>query len=310
MKPLLWKLLILTVLVLALAACELPAPNPPVSTTSPDLIATQVAAMLTASPAPTQTPPPVVTETLAPTASQPAATKLPATNAPQPTATTAPTTAPTAAPTNAPAPTSTSAPAPTATTSPNDPRKTLGNPTFSDTNFQEGENWGSAWKNEFTEGSFSNHQMVLTSVGVDGWTFSWPKIANFYLEMTATSETCAGKDRYGIMFRAPDTFDQGYQFGITCDGQYAFRMWDPKAKKYNYLIDWTKSDAINQGSNQTNRVGVMADGSKFSLYVNGVFLKDISNSTYSEGRFGPWIGHDKTNDFTIKISEIDYWELP
>ncbi len=288
-------LIIFALLSLLFSGCNIQA-TPTFIPPAQDQIATQVAALLTATPqAPIPTEPPVVTATApVPTATQPV----------PPTAT-----ATVAAPTETLAPTETP-PTSTPTEVAGDPRLSLGDPTFIDDSFKENGNWGSDWKDEFTQGQFQDHQLVLTSIGVDGWTITWPKPSDFYMEMTAKTGECAGKDRYGLIIRVPETFDRGYLFGFTCDGQYSLRIWNPEEKKYEYLIDWTASSHIKAGSEQTNRLGIMAEGDRFSLYANGHFLAEASDDTYSKGTFGPFIGHAETPDFTIYISEIAYWELP
>jgi hypothetical protein len=186
----------------------------------------------------------------------------------------------------------------------------LGSPTFDDTKFVEKRNWGSAWEDDFTRGEFKNNQLVLTSIGVDGWTVSWPKPQDFYIELTATTGDCSGMDRYGIIVRVPEKFDQGYLFGFTCDGKYSLRYWDPEAEKYQSIIGWTDSQYINAGSDQTNRLGLKVEGNHFTLYANGHLLDKASDDRLEdEGRFGPWIGHTNTDEFTIYISEIAYWDL-
>ncbi len=207
-------------------------------------------------------------------------------------------------------PSATATPQPTATAVAGDPRLTLGNPTFQDTKFKENVNWGSAWKDEFTQGEFTNNELVLTSIGVDGWTLTWPKITDFYIEMTATTGDCSGMDRYGLIVRVPATFDRGYLYGFTCDGHYSLRIWDPVKKQYTYLVKWTHSDDIITGSNQTNRLGLMAQGDNLTLYANGNLLGSVTDSQFDQGRFGPFVGHADTNDFTVYIKEIAYWDLP
>lgn len=275
---------------LLLAGCNFQA-TPAYQAPSQDQIATQVAVLLTSTPAPTQAVPIVVTAT---------APVLPPTQPATPTDT--PTLAPTA--------TETLSASPTPTEVSGDPRLSLGDPTFVDNTFKENRNWGSDWKDDFTQGQFVDRKLVLTSLGVDGWTLSWPKPSNFYMEMTATTGDCSGLDRFGLIVRVPESFDRGYLVGFTCDGQYSLRIWNPKQKKYDYLIDWTHSGDIHAGSDQTNRVGIKAEGDRFSLYANGQFLADATDDTFSEGRFGPFIGHAATEEFTITISEIAYWDLP
>lgn len=142
----------------------------------------------------------------------------------------------------------------------------------------------------------------------DGWALTWPKTTNFYLEMTATTQTCGGLDRYGLMVRSKQDASVGYLFGFSCDGHYSFRKWD--GVKYTKYVDWTKSSSIQNGSNQTNRLGVQADGDHFTLYANGVKLTDFHDASYSGGYFGVYVGAAETANFTVDVTEIDYWELP
>lgn len=294
---------VLFLVIAALAAgCSL---NPPTPTDiPPEAIASQVAALMTSTaialPAATEPEAPdIATATLPPEVEQPTATAVPTeTQAPTetPTATTPPTATPTSAPTSTPVA--------------GDPRLSLGDPDFRDT-FKTSTNWGGPWENDYTRGKIEDNALVFTSVGVDGWTLSWPEVKDYYIEMTATTGNCSGADRYGLITRVPDTYDRGYLYGFTCDGRYSFRFWDPDAKRYVQVVNWTSSDKINAGPNQTNRLGLWLEGNTFRLYANGSLLATVQDDTRNdEGRFGPFVGHDQTEDFTIKITEISYWELP
>jgi hypothetical protein len=281
-----------------LAACgSFQTPAPP-ATLSPDQVATEVSRILTSTPQePTPTTPP---------------------EEPTPTVTLEPATATLPPPTDTPVPTATETLVPTATTPPTatttpiatDPRNLLGNPNWRDRTFAEGRNWPNSWTGSFTNGDFIDGKLVMTSVGSDGWVITWPQPENYYIEMTVATGTCAGNDRYGLMVHVPEKNDRGYQLGFSCDGKYVLRLWDPDAKRYTYLVNWTSSAHINAGSNQTNRVGLMIQGDRFTVYANGHLLREATDDTLTEGRFGPWVGHDKTENFQIFISEIAYWNLP
>lgn len=279
-----------------LAGCGMPAPGPDATAPSQDVLATEVASILTS------------------TASvQPTATEAPATQAVEPTVEPSPTPSPTAtllATITATLP-PTATTGPTATPIKDDPRSLLGAAAFSDTTFRENANWGRAWENDYTKGEFEDNQLVLTSLGVDGWTVSWPKVKDLYIEMTVTTGDCSGSDRYGMIVRVPESFESGYMVGFTCDGRYSLRYWDPENDTYVYLIKWTSSAEINAGSNQTNRIGLWAEGENLKVYANGHLLGEVTDSAFEEeGRIGPWIGHGDTEDFTVYISEVSYWSLP
>ncbi len=221
-----------------------------------------------------------------------------------------PTTAPTAAPTE-PAATATSPPPPTPTLDASDPKAGLGDPAFYDT-FTDGNSWP-LYTDTHVSFEVKDSNLVKTAFNPDrynGWILTWPVISDFYLEMTTKTQQCSGEDQYGTMIRAVKT-DQGYigyLYGISCDGHYSLRRWN--GQKYVQLVDWTSSEHINAGSNQTNRIGLMANGNQFSMYVNGNLIGEFQDDSHREGRFGIFIGSVNTPDVKFLVDEIAYWDLP
>ena len=288
-----------------LSACSLPAPGaPPTQDVAPEytaaaqtIIAQLTQAAGTTAPSaesPTEAPATMTTETTA---------EIPA---PQP-ATQTPTPTETQQATATPVPTET----PTPTNLPSDPRTALGEPDFLDT-FQNGDNWA-LYEDDHVRFRVNDGTLRMVAFNPDFWdgfVLSWPVISDFYLEMTATTKSCSGRDNYGLVARAGNS-DNGYAaylFGISCDGRYSLRIWD--GESFTRLIDWTESEHIESGSNQTNRIGFMADGDTLSLYANGNLLKETQDDTFDEGKFGVFVGSANTSDFTVLDDEIAYWELP
>jgi hypothetical protein len=303
----------LSLLVIFLVACSLPSPNnlsTPTSQITSELLYTSavqtVIAQLTSAAAtpvaggssatePAATPVPSSKSPATPTVIK-GATSLPPSKTPQPSPT----------PTK---PKATKSSKPTATTSSSDPKLGLGDPTFKD-EFSNDKNWVLS-ADKHTDMYIKDGKLVMTAFNTnqwDGWALTWPKTINSYLEMTAKTHTCSGLDRYGLIVRSKQDASVGYLFGFSCDGRYSFRKWD--GVKYTKYVDWTKSSSIQNGSNQTNRLGVKADGDHFTLYANGVKLTDFHDASYVSGYFGVYVGAAETANFTVDVTEIDYWELP
>ena len=215
--------------------------------------------------------------------------------------------------TNSGAPTSISTPTLPPTVVPGDPKTALGSPTWIET-FQKPSTWGldSPYDDGHTRVSISPGKILLKSYDGNGW-HGWrmvinSKIQNFYLEATLQTQTCAGADLFGLVFRANDKA-QGYWFGVTCDGRYNLTSGDI----YNEteLIKAKTSPLIAAGSNQTNRLGVLVKDQKITLYMNGKLLEDVTNNAYpATGTFGYFIAGFKTPGFTYESPEIAYWNLP
>ncbi len=319
------RIVILIVLTsLVLAACSQQA----TPTASDAEMMTKVAQVLTNMPTatPTGQGPKVATATVglptvAPTGAvktteptKPAAQVTPATSSPtsKPPVVTATATS-TQAVATATKPASSSTPTgPTATPASGDPRAKLGNPTWTD-KMSNGNNWPTgADPSGYTEIAFNNGFMELTSLKpIDGWRLTFERTANAYLEMTVNSGSCLAKDRYGVIVRVPSSADanRGYLFGFTCDGKFAIRKWDGAANSMTNFINWKVNSAINAGADKTNRLGVMMQGNKLSLFANGVLVGEVTDNTWSEGTFGIFAGAQESAQYTLKVDDISYWTL-
>ncbi len=131
--------------------------------------------------------------------------------------------------------------------------------------------------------------------------------------MDVETETCAGKDAYGVILRGPlrgTGFTYGYVVVFSCDGSYQVKRIDGTDPYQEVtLIDWTESRHIAAGSNQTNRLGVRAVGRKLVIYANDKKVDQVVDSNYTEGRYGVFVSANLTPNFTFRVDEMAYWEL-
>lgn len=274
-----------TLLILTLSSCNLPKAAEPTPTA--DIVATQVSVLLTEQPTPTPQPtlPPQATSVpilVTPTATQPSSTETPA--------------------------------APSATPSAQDPAVYLGDPTGTDP-LDSGKSFGlesTAYDDDYTSIRVENGALVLTSryaTGYRGWRTGGTKIQNAYTEATVQVGECSGSDMYGLITRSVD-FVKGYWFQVTCEGKWAFGYWD--GEKYVELKTSPNVDsAVHSGSNQTNRLGVMAQGETFALFINGLQVGEVTDSALKDaGAYGMLISSRNTPNFTIYTQEFKYWTLP
>jgi hypothetical protein len=193
----------------------------------------------------------------------------------------------------------------TATLSPDDPRTRLGKPTWKETFEKDNQNFYQHEDN-LIHFYYENGALVLTAINPNSgiyWSMSYPKPKNAYIEATFKTETCSDNDRYGMIFRAPD-FEDGYFLGFTCDGKYYLRIYSQKG----YLIPLTANPAINAGSNQVNRIGILTQDDRYAFYANGKLLQETKESTFIEaGLFGAFVASANTPNFTVRMDEISYW---
>jgi TIR domain len=100
----------------------------------------------------------------------------------------------------------------------------------------------------------------------------------FQVQMTIIKGDCGG-----LAFRG----DGGigfYAFEVCTDGTYSLAFYT--TANVPWLISPTPFAAINTHLNQTNVLAVIANGSKFDLYINQEHVTSIRDSTYSHGSIG------------------------
>lgn len=192
-----------------------------------------------------------------------------------------------------------------------DPKAGLGDPDFSD-DFVDGSNWF-VGNDEHVNIEIHDNQLSMTALNADKYEAmrlsTQPIIDDFYMEVTTTTGECSGSDRYGLIFRAPGfTPIQGYLFGFTCDGMFSLRIFD--GVNFTAIIQWTRSEIILAGSNQTNLIGISAVGQELKLYANGKPLLELQDDRFSSGYFGLFISAYSTPGFRTSYSDFAYWLQP
>jgi len=199
----------------------------------------------------------------------------------------------------------------TATLAPEDPVLSLGVPSVKDT-FDSG-----SILYQYSDSEFSfqveDNQFVMVgkkTTSYESWSLSWEELTDFYLEITGTfGEYCSGRDRYGMIFRAPDT-SEGYLITISCDGFYRLSSYESEDEDYTVIKGWTSSEHIISGPEGLNRLGVMVKGDKITGFINGRQIFELNDSTFSQGRIGVLVKATNTADFTVYLDQVVYWKLP
>jgi Ig-like domain from next to BRCA1 gene len=190
----------------------------------------------------------------------------------------------------------------------------LGAPTWTETFDQHSSPWYLG-TDSGVDYDIKDGRLVITAIEPTGdqWRVAQPGfLADFYLQAKfQLGPTCTGTDGYGLIVRAPDkpngSINSGYIFSLSCDGKY--RIYRMDNGNYHGIQNWTFSPAIKSGSNQINVLGVYAEGTRFQLYINGIQITEIEDSTYSNGLFGLVIRSEATNNLQVFVDDVAAWVL-
>jgi len=262
-----------------------------------------------AAPADTALPPTVAAaQAEAPTAYPEPPTQAPAATAVQPTQ---------AQPTAAqPEPTETPVP-PTLF----DPDTDLGDPTYRNRmEFANLGEWAQAETDELPDNRnirlrFRDGELLVTGKRpyFSTWWFSYHTLRDAYIEMTFDSEDCSGEDAYGIIFRGPPHLageSYGYIVSFTCDGSlWVWRLDDARPWDAESLVDEDDVSAIETGPDETNVIGVRAEGDEFVIFANGEQVAEIEDDEFSKGRVGVFVRSGGYGGYTYRVTDFAYWNF-
>ncbi len=127
------------------------------------------------------------------------------------------------------------------------------------------------------------------------------------IEVDARLSEGSPESNFGVVVRYRPDPKAMYWFQINGDGYFA--VYELQNGEFSYLVDWTASDAINQGLGATNRLGVVCDGPKFSFYVNDTHLVDVTDDSLPIGQIGLAVGAFDEGNVTVRFDNLKVWAL-
>jgi len=197
-----------------------------------------------------------------------------------------------------------------------DPGIFLGEPDWQD-DMEPGEYYWNLETDDYMAATYDDGALQLRALSeVMGWRIASTQVlGDAYIEAVVEMGTCSTSDGYGLVFRVPEqvAYNQGYFFGVTCDGKYSLRVWDGLSGE-NGQTTWLRypkgSEYVLKGKDAENTLGVMLVDDSITLYINGELVEQFVDDTYAEGFFGLFINRDNTENLTINVDQVSYWTDP
>jgi hypothetical protein len=136
------------------------------------------------------------------------------------------------------------------------------------------------------------------------WSWGGESFEDFILNVEAGQVSGPDQNNHGVTFRFQDS-DNFYRFSISGAGQYAVhRVWDGD---WEELVPWTDSPAINAGA-KWNMLRVVCQGPYMNFYVNDVHVADVTDSTFSDGDIGFYVGTaEGEKDLKVAFDNLQVW---
>jgi hypothetical protein len=177
----------------------------------------------------------------------------------------------------------------------------FGDPASGWDSFSEDDTWADYTGSEYAIGVFRGNWMA--------WANPSPELdlTDIELQVDARQEEGPLDNNFGPLLRLQGDEDSFYWFQISGDGYYSVDML--LGSEWTTLVQWTESDAINQGLGAVNHLKVIAYGNRFSFYVNDTFLVEVTDYTFISGNIGLAAGAYDGPDVIIHFDNLKVYAL-
>ncbi|HLQ10774.1 MAG TPA: protein kinase [Ktedonobacteraceae bacterium] len=115
----------------------------------------------------------------------------------------------------------------------------------------------------------------------------------------------------GVFFRMNNSIFgtySGYLFEVDAAGRYRILKSGNYSFGTNTLKDWTSANALHRGS-VANTLQLIMRGKNLSFYANGVFLVQLSDTSYSTGQVAFLARSDGSTPANIVYSDLNIYPL-
>lgn len=124
---------------------------------------------------------------------------------------------------------------------------------------------------------------------------------DFYLEISASTSLCRGKDTYGVIFRS-DGGTSHYRLIVSCEGQLRVERWRPAEAAV--VQDWTPSGQVPPAGPHELRLGIWMAGSDMRIFVNGVFQFQARDPLLIGQQVGVFLRSTGANATSVTFSNL------
>ncbi|HEY83983.1 MAG TPA: FHA domain-containing protein [Chloroflexi bacterium] len=166
----------------------------------------------------------------------------------------------------------------------------------------------SGWDDAFGKGytkqyGNSKYHIEITTNNLVVWGLANRNAADFEVEVEATLEDGGEANTYGLIFRYVDQ-NNYYRFDVSGDGYFLLTKFHNE--EWATLVDWTQSDALNQGQ-ATNVLKISAFGPEIIIYANGQELARVSDGDFSQGNFGFFASTFTDSHIWVSFDNLKLW---
>jgi hypothetical protein len=145
------------------------------------------------------------------------------------------------------------------------------------------------------------------------WSYTSVQSGRVYAEISATNGDCISKDSVGLVIRIdPEQTPSGYALEVSCDGAWRLIRFRPAGGATATQVDWTASEVIRTGKDETNRLGLWGYDGKFYIFINGFQVGEHwdAGMPWAFGYFAAYVRAEYTYPLSATFDDFAFWHIP
>lgn len=127
-------------------------------------------------------------------------------------------------------------------------------------------------------------------------------LRDLFLQVAVRAELCAPNDEFGVLIRfGPE--GENYRIGLHCDGRA--RITRVLIDSSIALVPPTVSPLIIAGAPAENLLGVLAEGDRLHLYINGFEAFAVRDRALTSGRVALFARSSRSAQLTVAFDDLE-----
>ena len=133
-------------------------------------------------------------------------------------------------------------------------------------------------------------------------------VADTYTQIEAVPESCPLGGGYGLFFRMADAGNY-YALTIFCDNRLTVFARSAGALVGNALVDATLPDGLDAAAPVTPRLGILADGSRFTVYFDGQAAASFTSDLHARGDVAVYAVSPPAGVLRVAFDNLKVWTV-
>lgn len=138
------------------------------------------------------------------------------------------------------------------------------------------------------------------------WAANEMQVGDLQMEVDVSLADDKTPAEAGVMFRMQD--ENNFYF-VAIDNTGRYSLWKKQDGEWLAVSPWAMSDLLETGAGARNRIGVLADGARLAVLVNGQAVAAVEDNSFGSGTVALAVGTFAQPGAGATFDNLELWDL-